>query len=467
MAFFVFECQKAQNMWLFVYICPYLVFPSYFVDCTADSEALSILGSVDWLLEVGAYLGAKHYAFVLESVQTFLAHCHMHQVLLNTALYNTPAVRKLFVQQVRTNPFWRYSTLCHTQYEEFLKNSAEQKKSEENEAPANTVGLFSSMASPIVTNGTTNSGKFTLEPMADSPGAVQGENIFFGQPSPAIPKSNGFNFASMGKSSRPTSVNITSGASAPILSPLSAPATDIFGSFDLPPPARHTRASSRSYTAGGVGISDTTQSATSTPKTPATAVDTGNTGMLDSAFDFAPPTRATRASATTVPIDPVLETGELSSNTSAAAEPTEAPAVSEVPPKPQFSFASTPSPSPSQSSTNSAAANSIFDSSFDFAPPTRHTRASRPTSTTGALSPFPSPVHPALPAATAESDESKLTNVKSSFNFAASKATVAAEETGPVSVPVVRSALDDFDFFAPPPRASRRINPSSMGNIDK
>lgn len=474
-------------------------------DTAVASEALSILGTVDFLLDVGAYLGTKHYTFVLQSVHTFLTHCRMHQTLLNTAMYNTSAVRKFFVHRVRTNPFWLYSTKCFVQYEEQLKQ-AEQKKAELQLDTNND--YFGSVNSPIAISTDNNtpgqfslSGKFQLsEPMADSPSGQM--DVFF-QPSPAV-KSNGFNFASM-KSSRPSSVNMHSGSNTPILSPLTAPATDIFGSFDLPPPARHTRASSRIYT---IGISDTIDSSATSPKTPLDSGYVTNGVIADSVFDFAPPARPRRVSSTTVPVaiavnmrnDSTKDSSYGSDSTPVKGEPA---SVEEVTPKPRFSLASAPS-APTTPNTNTAAvasSNSIFDSNFDFAPPARHTRASRPTSIShasdspggGASSPVPSSIHVAtvnISTAAVSVEETQPVSTKASFNFASSRpaavqstapvgaevktadtlgtgregnASVSASVTAPImSAPVaVRSVLDDFDSFAPPPRASRRVTTSN------
>jgi hypothetical protein len=76
-------------------------------------EVISALGSVNWLLEVSAYLGAIEYAHTQQLLQHLLSQLELHEYALQVPRYHTAPVLGRVLQSVRNNAFLQHCRACY------------------------------------------------------------------------------------------------------------------------------------------------------------------------------------------------------------------------------------------------------------------------------------------------------------------------------------------------------------------
>jgi hypothetical protein len=76
-------------------------------------EVISALGSVDWLLEVSAYLGTPEYAQTQQLVQHVLSQLELHEFALQVPRYHTAPVLGHVLESVRNNAFLQHCRACY------------------------------------------------------------------------------------------------------------------------------------------------------------------------------------------------------------------------------------------------------------------------------------------------------------------------------------------------------------------
>jgi hypothetical protein len=76
-------------------------------------EVVSALGSVDWLLEVSAYLGTAEYAHTQQMVQELLSQLQLHECFLQVPRYHAAPVLGRVLQSVRSNAFLQHCRACY------------------------------------------------------------------------------------------------------------------------------------------------------------------------------------------------------------------------------------------------------------------------------------------------------------------------------------------------------------------
>jgi hypothetical protein len=81
--------------------------------CGAFVEVVSALGSVDWLLEVSAYLGTTEYTQVQQMVQHLLSQLELHERALQVPRYHTAPVLGRVLESVRNNAFLQHCRACY------------------------------------------------------------------------------------------------------------------------------------------------------------------------------------------------------------------------------------------------------------------------------------------------------------------------------------------------------------------
>jgi hypothetical protein len=82
---------------------------------------VSTLGSVDWLLEVSAYLGATEYAQTQQLVQELLSQLELHEYALQVPRYHTAPVLGSVLESVRINAFLQH---CRAGYDAHNRRTA-------------------------------------------------------------------------------------------------------------------------------------------------------------------------------------------------------------------------------------------------------------------------------------------------------------------------------------------------------
>jgi hypothetical protein len=74
---------------------------------------VSTLGSVNWLLEVSAYLGTTEYTQVQQMVQHLLSQLELHECALQVPRYHTAPVLGRVLESVRNNAFLQHCRACY------------------------------------------------------------------------------------------------------------------------------------------------------------------------------------------------------------------------------------------------------------------------------------------------------------------------------------------------------------------
>lgn len=81
------------------------------------AEILKVLAVVDWLVEIGAYLGSKCYSIAVQSAQEFMVRAGLHEEVVKTALLHSQTTRRSMQRGLQqNNPFL---LRCVTHLQEF------------------------------------------------------------------------------------------------------------------------------------------------------------------------------------------------------------------------------------------------------------------------------------------------------------------------------------------------------------
>jgi hypothetical protein len=438
--------------------------------CGAFVEVVSALGSVDWLLEVSAYLGTTEYTQVQQMVQHLLSQLELHERALQVPRYHTAPVLGRVLESVRNNAFLQHCRACYDAHNRRTAMAVQRPSS----SLANSISPLSlDGALFCISEGSSMPGTPAIMTGSSSPASISG----------AVPITLTGRGQSMGVAALTEAITGAGDDAefAAVLKKLSrfqaVPQDTVpAGVKDTSPAAVGTTAGIAerlvSTASPNVAAAGTESPQLSSPPPP-------KAGGFNFASLSRPAKAPSTATSTVMPANPVIGApSALDAFDVPAVRPAQRTTTSPVPSSGGFNFATAPRPSRPQSSasdipaTGTADPTSAVPSALDAfgAPPVRPTqRVGNPSAQRGGTSDrrsrggasldllgdttdmFPPPVRPSRPASTTATGTGAPATTAASVDGAAA-AGARDRGRGGASMDLLGDATD---MFPPPVRPSR------------